>query len=279
MADQETNQNGAPQQGDQPQSNQQGYQQAPQVIYIQQPVQPAFQPVAASQAEKEALFSTTGSIWMLIASIVFTLNLVGAIVSNLLSGIVNSILLLLMAIGFWLVFANGRKKTLNTTGIQLIRVPYIIQFVFTVLGFVGNIVIWIFTFNIFSMLAGIVSFIFQCICYASVKKTLDMGWRINQNKSVAGMKAGVFAAVIMIISAVFTLINDIADYLFVKTITDAIAEGAESISPQIANLVKTLLGGGGVMTIVAAVIAFIASISVAIVLLQFGKKIRNIYDR
>ncbi len=272
-------QQGYPQQG-YPQQNypQQGYQQpVQQIIVNQQPAAqtPAATP-AATPAEKEAYFSSTRSVWMLISCIVVTLSLIGVIASKLLFGLVDIILMILIVTGFWLTYARSRQRTLNTTGIQLIRVPYIIQFTFTCIAFFGNIALWVITFDIFSFLAGILSFIFECICYSSILKTLNMGIRINQNKSVAGLKAGSFAAVIMIITAAFEFLRDIANYFLVKGLEDLLLEGFSDLGPEAAEIIKALLGGSNAMTIVSAVITLLASISVAIVLLQFGKKIKEI---
>lgn len=276
--DQQNNQNSDNPQNEYPQNGypgngypQNGYPQNgyPQFGY---PVRPD----NASPGEKDAYFSTASSVWMLIACIVVTINIVSALLENFIIGIIDTILNLLIVIGFWMVFANAKKKNLKTTGINLIKIPYIIQFVFLVLGFIGNIFLWVLIFNPFSLISGILSFIFQCICFASVKKTLDLALRINENKSAAGMKAGVFAGVVMIITAVLTLINDMASYLFTQALLAFISQSASKIDPAIANIINTVMGGTAVFTIVAAVLAFIVSISVAIVLLKFHKKIKEV---
>lgn len=243
-----------------------------QTVVVQQAPQPTAMP--ASEGEKKALFSTAGSIWMLIACIISTINLITGLVGNILSlsifgGIVDFILDLIMVIGLWLVFANGRKKNLSTTGVSMIKVTYIISFVFLVLGFAGNLIIWILTLNIISLVFGILTFVFDCIVFASVKKTLNMAKTINQNRSAVNMKAGVFAGVVMIISAAFTLIGEIISYFVIQAIKEAL-EGTSMA------FLSFLLGGSGIITIVVAVIAFIVDISIAIVLLQFHKRIKEV---
>lgn len=226
--------------------------------------------MVASVSEKEALFSTAGSLWMLIACAVATVSLLTTLISNILSlnigGLLLFILDILMVVGLWVTFANGKKRKLAPSGISLIKVPYIIQFIFSIISFIGNLIIWIITLNVISLLVGIVSFVFACICFSSVKKTLDIAGDINQNKSVMGRKAGKFAAIVKIISATFTLIGDIVSYIFISAIKEMLGD----------SILATLLGAGGTMTIVVAAVSFIASISVAIVLLQFGKKIKEI---
>lgn len=240
----------------------------PQPVYVT----PVPQVATASPAEKDALFSTVGSIWMLIAAIVVTINVITGFISNVISLNILNILLvvcdILIAVGFWVSFVNGKKKKMSSAGLSLIRVPYIINFVFLVLGFIVNFLVWIFTLSVLSLVFGLLSFIFECICFSSVKKTLNMGTDIARNHSVAGRKAGVFAAVVMIISASLTLIQEIINYLTMAAI-------AELLEDTPIAFIGAILSAGGVMTVVAAVIAFLAGISTAIVLLMFAKKIKQ----
>lgn len=262
-----------------------GYQQPPQQPYGQQPYyqqppqqviimnnQPAA-PAKASPAEKDAAFSAASSIFMLILCIVWTVNLItglaGKIITLNIGGILLYVLEILIVIGIWITYANARKKKLSSTGISLIRVPYVIQFVFVVFGFIGNIAIWIITFNVLSLIFGILTFIFQCICFSSVNKSLKLARDINQDRSVAGRKAGSFAAIMMIIFAVLQLISEIIGYITLEAIRKAL----EGVLPDI---ILQLIGGGGVIVIIVAVVAFIASISGAIVMLKFGNKIKQV---
>lgn len=229
-------------------------------------------PIAASQAEKEALFTTEGSLWMLIAAIVVTINVLTGFIGNILSfNLINILLVvcdILIAVGFWVSFINGKKQKMSSAGLSLIRVPYIIKFVFLVIGFVTDVLVQAFTFQWISLVIGIVTFIFDCICFSSVKKTLNMGTDIARNKSVIGKKAGIFAAVVMIISAAFALISDIVEFVTWTALAEALKDSP--LAP-----IAAILGGGSTLTIVVAVISFLASISVALVLLQFAKKIKK----
>lgn len=281
MNDQNTNdQNGTPNNGA-PQQN--GYPQngtTQQIIYVQQQVQPQ-QPATASAGAKDALFTSTASIWMLIASIVATVNLVVGFINSLLGGLVDTILNILIVVGMWLSYVYGRKRQLSTTGVQLIRVPYIIRFVFLVISFVFNIVIWIFTFNVLTFLAGVITFIFECILFSSIMKTANVVRRINSDKSVLGMKAGKFAGIVMIITAAITFIRVLANYFQAQAllgIANGVAgEAGAEIPAWVQTLVSSLLGGS-VMSIVAGAVALIASISGAIVLLQFAKRLDEAND-
>ncbi len=257
-----------------------GYQQPPQPpyygqppqYYASQPQQFVMSPVVASPAEKEAAFSSGSSVFMLILCIVGTINLITGFIGKILTldigGILLYVLNILIVVGTWLTYAYARKNKLSSKGISLIRIPYIIFFVFSVLGFVGNLVIWILTLNIISLIIGIVSFIFQCICFSSVNKTLKLARDINQNKSVTGRKAGSFAAIVLIITAAIQLISEIVGYFTLETIKEALEKAG---APE---FLTALIGGGGVMVIVVAVIAFIVNIAGAIVMLKFGKKVK-----
>lgn len=257
-------QNGYPQNGYQ----QNGYRQQggypPQGGYPQPPA-------LATPAEKEALFSSEGSLWMLIACIVVTVNLItsliGSIITLNISDLISIVLDLLIAVGFWMTFAYGRKKKFSTRSISLIKVPYTIIFVFYVLGFTFDLVIWLFTLNVIGLILGVLSFVFECICYSSIMKTLRLAHTLNNNLSVAGKKAGIFAAVIMIITAVITLIKEVVSYVLTEAIIKAL--------PEWLSFVSKILSAGGIITIVVAIVAFLADISVAIVLLMFGSRIKK----
>ncbi len=211
---------------------------------------------------------------MLILCIVYTINLftglIGKIMSLDIGGLLLYILDILIVIGIWITFANAKRKKQSSKGISLIRVPYVIQFVFSVFGFIFNLVLWILTFNVLSLIFGIITFIFQCICFSSVNKTLLIARDINQNKSVRGRKAGSFAAIMMIIYAVLNLINEIIGMVVLAAIRAALEQLG------LPDVILNLLGAGGVMAIVVMVVAFIASISGAIVMLQYGKRIKQI---
>ncbi len=265
---------GYPQQPQAPQQpygypQQQPYYPPQQPYYPPQPQAPVAVP--ATPAEKNAFFSAAGSVFMLIFCIVSTLSLVTGLVGDILSFDFGSILLIvldiLMVIGLWITFANAKKQKIATNGISLIKVPYTIQFVFTCIGFGFNVIIWIATLNVISLLVGILSFVFTAICYSSVKKTLVMAKEINLHHSVRGRKAGSFAAIMMIISGALELAGTIVGQLTLAAITAMLEElGMEGLA--------FLLGGASTVVYVVAAVAFLAKISGAIVLLQFGKKIK-----
>ena len=247
-----------------------GYQPQPQPYYPPQ----MSTTMPASQEEKEATFKSASTVFMLILCIVYTVNLftgfIGKIVSLDIGGLLLYILDILIVIGIWITFVNAKKKKLSSKGISLIRVPYVIQFVFSVFGFIANLVFWILTLNVISLIFGIITFIFQCICFSSVNKTLLIARDINQNKSVKGRKAGSFAAIVMIIYAVLNLINEIIGMVVLAALKEALSKLG------LPEIIINLLGAGGAMAIVVMVVSFIASISGAIVMLQYGKKIKQI---
>ncbi len=208
---------------------------------------------------------------MLIFCIIATLNLISGLTSDILSlnigGIVLVVLDILIVVGLWVTFANAKKRKQSAAGLKLVKVPFVIQFIFSIFIFVGNIVVWILTLNVLSLATGIISFVFSCIYFGSIKKTLNRAIDINNNVSVRGKKAGAFAAVVMIINAVFALLKDVIGYITLDAILDAL--------PSELEIFKSLLGGGGMLSLVVAGVAFVAAISGAIVILNFGKKLKE----
>ncbi len=250
---------------------------APQPTIIRQTViqQPVVQrPVVAraTEAEKNASFGAGSSIFMLILSIVATINLITGFVGNIISldigGLILSVLDIIIVAGIWVTFVFAKKKKLSSKGISLIRIPYVIQFVFAVIMFVVDLVIWFVTMNILSLVSGILIFIFQCICFGSVNKTLKLARDINQNKSVAGRKAGSFAAIVMIVFAVFDFAGEVISFVTLTAIKEALASTPFAF-------IGNIIGGGGVVVIVVAAVSLLVSVAGAIVMLKFGNKVKE----
>ena len=207
--------------------------QQPQQPYYQQPAQP--QPVMvtpASEGEKNAYFKSAGSVLMLVVAIIATVGLVISLISNILSlnifGIIGMVFSILITVGMWIAWSNAKKKKLNTTGIKLIRIPYLIQFIFVCIGFaltfIGLILLLIGSdalgsiigiegvgeaatlILVFTLIEQLIPFILECIIFASLNKTLKVAQAINSNTSVAGQKAGKALGIILIVAAVINII-------------------------------------------------------------------------
>lgn len=259
----------------------------------------------ASDEAKEALFGATSSIWMLIASIVVTLNLIALVVdivtSRSLGNFLEVLFALLTTIGFWITYSAGKKKQLSPKGITLIKVPFVIQFVFEVIAFAGVIILLgllllgsAFASGLASQMssssgsatAGITSgiliiavavvivvFVVKCMYFSSVNKTLNIGLDISKDRSVAGRKAGLFAPVVMIISALCTFGLSLASYLLTATITSV----ASSILGELGGnfgFLTSMIARANAFTLVAAIVTFIASISSAVVMIIFRNKLK-----
>lgn len=209
------------------------------------PQQP--QPVGtapATEAEKNAYFKSAGSVLMLVVCIIATLSLIFEIIAPLLQfavltfvfGLIGSILTILILVGMWIAWSNAKKKTLNTTGIKLIRIPYIIQFIFMVIGSAVTIITTILAMTAegvagevtdtegaaavgigalaIVLLQALIPFIFNCIIFASLNKTLKVAQSINNNNAVPGQKAGKALGIVLIISAVIDIILGIVGVIF-----------------------------------------------------------------
>lgn len=208
---------------------------------------------------------------MLIFAIVSTLNLIASVFS--LSGIGNFIFNVLMVIGMWITFANAKKEKLSTSGLSLIRVPYTIKFVFHVIGFSFSVILYLVALNIFGLIGGIITFVFSCICYSSIKKTLVVATTINKDRTVIGKKVGIFAAVVMIINASFSLISSITSDIF-STLSSLL----ELIGEEETEEIKAVFDALHNISIVVSIVAFLASISGALVILQFAKRIKKAHE-
>lgn len=198
----------------------------------------------ATEAEKNAYFKSAGSVLMLVVCIIATLSLIFGIIAPLLQfavltfvfGLIGSILTILILVGMWIAWSNAKKKTLNTTGIKLIRIPYIIQFIFMVIGSAVTIITTILAMTSVGvagevtdtegaaavgigalaivLLQALIPFIFNCIIFASLNKTLKVAQSINNNNAVPGQKAGKALGIVLIISAVIDIILGIVGVIF-----------------------------------------------------------------
>jgi hypothetical protein len=196
--------------------------------------------------------------------------LIGNILSINIGGIIGEVFDILMVAGAWLVYVNGRKRKLSTTGISLIRIPYVISFIFTTITSVFTIIANIVTLNVFSFLSNLILLIVRCIFFSSINNTLKMARDVNRDQTVIGRKAGSFAAIITIVFAVFNLISSIATYLAAMALAEVL--GGNEFTAAIMNI---FVGSVGVMTLVAAGVTFLTNIAGALVLLQFGKKVKG----
>ena len=212
----------------------------------------------ASEQEKTAFFKSAGSVLMLVVSIIATISIVFGIIAPLLSfnligfifALIGSVLSILILVGMWMAWANAKKNQLNLTAIKLIRIPYIIQFVFAVIGFAVMFIVGLMAILAaggigsatgneaeatvaigdlaFALIQLAILFIFKCIIFASLNKTLKAAQNINGNLSAMGLKAGKALGIILIIAAAINIIlgivNVILNPLTVMTLISTIFE-------------------------------------------------------
>ena len=246
----------APQQNVAPQYAQQTPPQQ-QPNYAPQQPQPVMV-MPASEQEKTAFFKSAGSVLMLVVSIIATISLVFGIIAPLLGfnligfifALIGSVLSILILVGMWMAWANAKKNQLNLTAIKLIRIPYIIQFVFAVIGFAVMFIVGLMAILAaggigsatgneaeatvaigdlaFALIQLAILFIFKCIIFASLNKTLKAAQNINGNLSAMGLKAGKALGIILIIAAAINIIlgivNVILNPLTVMTLISTIFE-------------------------------------------------------
>lgn len=228
--------------------------------------------MSATPAEKNALFSVAGSIFMLIFAIAFSANLILKFASNIvaldisaiLTGIFSGLFDALTVAGLWVLYVSARKKKLTTAGVTLIKVPLVITFIFGLIGGIFGLIGNVITLNVIGLIINLFKFIFYIMYFASIKNLLNLGRTIESDRSVMGRKAGMFAAIITIIFAVINLAGGIWDKLFGNALV----------------IILELLGIGGGFTevalglgISAVVVEFLISVYAAVLIIIFNKKL------
>ena len=264
--------------------------------FAQESAQPARPQFNTAAAEQQALFTTGSGVWMLIACIVATVGLCGTLLGKILSfdysGVVPLILDIVIIAGLWVTFSLCKKKTLSPKGIKLIKIPYIIIFVLTAIGFgfevLSSFLLMAISYNpsvIFLLLLCIASFVFEVLCFKTIKQILDMAIKINTEQTTAGLKAGKLAAIALIISSAITfIIALISSPTSALSTLEALAElpyFGEVIGDIVATLrelMHMLAIPARVFSILAACVTLFANVSIAIVLLQFSNKMKKVRE-
>ncbi len=219
-----------------------------------------------------------GSALMLVLCIVGTVSLVFALLSgNIITNIFSNILPLLMLIGMWISYAAARKRKPNTSGTKLIRVPFVIRFVFTCIGYalifivlifgliagIGGISdgIWMF-FVIFAALLvfAIIMFVFNVKYYKSLSNCMKNVIRINRGKSI-DRPSGKFAAVVMFILAVLNFIPSALMFFLPSLLYELIA----AIGIEFLGDVLAFLMGGAVFSALFKLISAVVTLAYEII--------------
>lgn len=259
------------QQPAQPEPAQPAYDQTPQ------PLPQAPEDMPATDAEKNALFSVAGSVMMMVYAIVLSIStyfsVMGDIVSLNFLGLSGIIFDVLTVVGVWILFVTAKKKKLSATGVTLIRVPFVIVFIFSLIGDIFGLNLSIVTLNGLGIVISILKFVFNIIYFASIIKLLKMGTAIEKNKSVMGKKAGIFAAVATIIFAAVNLADALIDKLVGNVLLTFIIE---KLGPAL-GLDEISAAGSGVAAIgyVAIIVEFLVSVYAAVMIITFNKKLGN----
>ncbi|MDE6029114.1 MAG: hypothetical protein K2F90_02185 [Clostridiales bacterium] len=279
-------------------NNQQPYQQPngqPNGQQPYQPQQPYQQPAAnsarpATQGEVDGLFSVAGGAMMLVLSIIASVNLAVSLFSNFPLSIISNVLPILTLIGLWICYSNAKKKKLNKTGPTLIRVPFIISFIVSVLIYAVVILVCLLAIrmageikdssgvgmSVTSILAIVLvfvvaAFVVNILYFRSINNCLKNSSLLNQGIGIS-KPSGTLAAVMMIIKAVISFIPGFAIALVSLgggAIFDQIFGGMDiSALDSIIGMLK----GFGVMTIISSFITLAYNILAAILILQFCKK-------
>ncbi len=241
-------------------------------------------------AKKEAVFSTASSLLMLILCIVTTVQVILSLATNFPSSIFSNILPILMTIGMWITYSASCKKQSKTVGLQLIRIPFIITFVATIILWVivavlsivaivgamgsdkGNIVAAGAILLVLSLIVlGFVYFYFR-----SINGCIKSGISILKDKSVDTNISGKFAAIVLIVYGLLTVLPQIALGGVILSGSPLIEDLLNSIGlAQLTDTILSLLTGNGAMTIVTAVVSLAVSVIEAILIFRYIARVKK----
>ena len=272
--------NGQPYNGQQQYPNGQPYYGQPQYAPVQNTVAVKPAPIPATEKEKEAVFSVGGSLMMLIFCIFSTLTLITGFIGNILSlnftKLFGGIFDILTVVGLWVIFATAKKKKLSSAGVTLIKVPFIIVFIFNIIGGSLELIGGLFTFvaNPLGFIISLITFVFSIIYFSSIKKLLNVGQSIEKDKSAGTKSGGNFAAVVCIILAVFSAAKEIISAIMGNLLLSLVANVFGNLSGDsgfIGNLIAGMAGGLSVISYVVIALDFLVSIFTAVMIIKFNK--------
>ena len=218
---------------------------------------------------------------MLIFCIMMTLTTIAGLVQNVLSlsifKIFGTIFDILILVGLWVIWITCKKNKLSSAGVKLIKVPFTIVFVFYVIGSIFEWIAELLTFQYFSFIISLTTFIIRSIYYNSIKKLLATGVSLGQNRSVGGQAGGMAAAVMTIIFAVFSAVKSIIDQIF--SLSGIFMSFIMKALPEFGGNDMSIFFGGAMTTFamlpyIIIALNFIMSIYAAILIIQFNKKMQ-----
>lgn len=264
------------------------------------------------------MFKTAGSVVMLLFAIGLTISLAVSLFASFPFSLFSCILPLFTVIGVWILYANARKKQLNTTGIKFIKVPFVIQFVLSVIGMAFAIIAVVILYIVFFavgtaagagaagdaatgeaasvtatvasvmgivfipiLIALIVSLVFQILYFNSINGCLNDGLMIMQNNNPARKAPGMFAAVVIFISAALgtlpTVAYSVLAIAFRAEITQYITELFAEIenSAEVVKAIVDAFSSIGVMSVVSGIVTFLYEILSGVLLVQYVSRRKN----
>lgn len=261
--------------------------------------------------ENKKIASVFGEVWCLLVGIfgivVAATGYINAVMSMIGSsqipylggfGIVASIItilyetpILLIGIGGILLYSNGKKGILNTTGIGMIKVSVMIRGIIAfVLGVIVSIVLLIPTFAAFSLKGGVgVGFILLLIAAVCIFITVmflifTLGLNKVLKKTVEAYKSGkyeceksvTFGGVVVIVYITFclisTLISLVAKSMFSDIASNLLGGFADEMLGQLG------LAGNQATSIISSILTLVSEIGMFVLVLMaimFASKMKS----
>lgn len=232
--------------------------------------------VPATDAEKNAVFSSAGGVAMIFFAIFLSASAFFCFLDGLATvnvfGLFVSLCKAAAAVGVWLTFVSAKRRKLFSKGLTLVRIPFVFTFAFTLIGTALHVTMYVvYSFEFLPFLFDLMKFILNIIYFVSVDRLLRAGVSIEKDVSVRGKISGSFTAIATVIFALISF----AGALYYKIAGDALLKIMLSNVLPLLGLDGISAAGSGVAAIgyVAVSVELLAGVYAAAMIVNFNKKL------
>jgi len=250
----------------------------------------------APESQKRAVFSVAGGGMMFILTVLVTIRTGVMMASDFPSSLISSIFPVLITIGMWILWASARNKNTNPIGVRFIRIPFLIQFIVSIICYVFLTAFLIFAIvcaesgsDLTSAIVTLVIFAVCCILnilyFASINGCLKDGTEIMKDRFSRRRAPGKFAAVITFINALAEAVPVIVIGVLLVTNSSLLGEMVQFLSgaftklnipeaaTQMSSYIATLAASAsGVLLIISGVLSFMYQGFAGLLMLRYIHK-------